>query len=112
VQAMSANTVDLQQLADALLAEAAENHAGRAARTIVTGAAQRATVIALREGTAMAEHDSPPAATLQVLTGRARLHTAGEEWTLQAGELVAIPPQRHGLQALTDVAVLLTVALR
>ncbi|WP_028850693.1 hypothetical protein [Thermocrispum municipale] len=109
---MSAHTVNLEQLADTLLAEAAESHAGRAARTIVTGSGQRATVIALREGAHMAEHDSPPAATLQILAGRARLHTASEEWTLSAGELVAIPPQRHGLDALTDVAALLTVALR
>jgi quercetin dioxygenase-like cupin family protein len=71
----------------------------------------RATVIALASGAELAEHESPPAATLQMISGEARLHTAGQAWLLHDGEVVAIPPERHALSAITDAVVLLTVAL-
>lgn len=95
-----------------LLEEAKGHDARRAARTLVTGAAQRATLIAMLEGAELAEHGAPPAATLQVVTGQVRLHTRGREWVLAPGHLVAVPPQRHGLTAVSDAVVLLTVALR
>ncbi|GAA3863085.1 cupin domain-containing protein [Saccharothrix violaceirubra] len=99
-------------LAPELLAEARQHASHRAARTLVSGTSQRATLIALTQGAELAEHDSPPAATLHVITGTVRLHTHDTEWTLDSGHLAVIPPQRHGLAALTDAVVLLTVALR
>ncbi|MCT2584591.1 hypothetical protein [Actinophytocola gossypii] len=104
--------VQLGALAATLLDEAKRRDARRTARTLVSGRAQRATLIAMAEGAELAEHDAPPAATLQVVTGRVRLHTRARERVLDSGELTAIPPQRHGLTALTDAVVLLTVALR
>lgn len=106
------SVVAVNSVATELLDEARAQHSHRAARTLASSTSLRATVIALLSGASLADHDSPPAATLQVLTGRVRLHTADREWTLEAGELVPIPPQRHGLDALADSAVLLTVALR
>ncbi|MGW5053642.1 hypothetical protein [Actinokineospora sp. NPDC004072] len=102
----------VDQLAVELLAEARTHPAHRAARTLVTGTSQRATLIAMAAGAEMAEHDSPPAATLQVISGQVLLHTAGEERQLGAGQLTPVPPNRHSLKALADSAVLLTVALR
>lgn len=99
-------------LAAELLPQAREHHSHRAANTLVTGTSQRVTLIAMAEGAELGEHDAPPAATLQVITGRVRLHTHDRDWLLGTGQLVAIPPQRHGLTALADSAVLLTVALR
>lgn len=99
-------------LAAELLAEARRHDSRRTARTLVTGTSQRATLIALAEGAELAEHDSPPAATLHVITGRVSLRTADRERALDAGQLVAVPSQRHGLVALSDAVVLLTVALR
>ncbi|WP_370469007.1 hypothetical protein [Amycolatopsis sp. YIM 10] len=58
----------------------------------MTGTSQRATLIALTDGAELAEHDSPLAATLYVVTGRVRLHTHDNEWTLDRGHLAAIPP--------------------
>jgi quercetin dioxygenase-like cupin family protein len=104
--------VALHDLAAELLGTAREHHSRRAARTLVSGTVQRVTLIALAEGADLAEHDAPPAATLQVLQGRVRLQTADREWALDGGHLAAVPPQRHGLTALTDAVVLLTVALR
>ncbi|MBE1495770.1 quercetin dioxygenase-like cupin family protein [Amycolatopsis lexingtonensis] len=98
-------------VAGELIDEARGHGTRRAARTLITGTMQRATLIALADGAELAEHDSPPAATLYVVTGRVRLHTHDHAWTLERGQLARIPPDRHGLTALADSAVLLTVAL-
>lgn len=107
-----ADVVQVNTLAAELLDQARKHDSRRTAKTIASGTSQRATLIALAEGAELAEHDAPPAATLQVITGRVRLHTAAHEWLLNSGDLASVPHQRHGLQALTDAAVLLTVALR
>jgi quercetin dioxygenase-like cupin family protein len=101
----------LAVLAGRLLDTARAHDSQRAAETINSGPSMRATVIALLEGAELAEHESPPAAPLQVICGRVRLHTAGQAWVLHDGEIVDIPPTRHALTAITDAAVLLTVAL-
>jgi quercetin dioxygenase-like cupin family protein len=95
-----------------LLVDARGHDTRRAARTLVTGLAQRATLIAMAEGADLAEHDAPPAATLQVISGQVRLHTRDRDWVLGPHQLAAVPRQRHGLTAITDAVVLLTVALR
>lgn len=102
--------VVLGELAEHLLSTLPQHPAGRAARTVLTGPVMRAVLIALAAGAEMAEHETPAAATLQVLTGRVRM--VGEhDTTLEAGELMAVPPERHAVHAETDAVVLLTVAL-
>jgi quercetin dioxygenase-like cupin family protein len=103
---------DLGALGVALARQAHESSAHRAATTVMSGSSMRATVLALCAGAELAEHDAPPAATLQVLSGRVRLHADTDEWELDAGQLAPIPPRRHGLTAITDTVVLLSVALR
>ena len=100
----------LTDAGDALLATARESATGRAASTLFTSPVLRAVLIALREGGALAEHNAPPAATLQCLSGRARLWAADREWFLDPGGYAAVPPERHGVDALTDCVLLLTVA--
>ncbi|HKS47746.1 MAG TPA: hypothetical protein VJT49_22065 [Amycolatopsis sp.] len=104
--------VRLRALAAELLEQAHAQPSGRAARTIASSTSLRGTLIALTDGTILADHDAPAAATLHVLTGRVRLHTADQEWFLDESELLPLPPQRHGLDACSDAVVLLTVALR
>lgn len=99
--------VELTSTADELLAAAAAG--GRSGRTICHLPTLRATLIALTAGNRLEEHESPPAATLQVLRGEVRLQTSDHEWSLSAGQLIVIPPERHSLQAETDTVVLLTV---
>lgn len=102
---------NLDVLVDELLAAARAASSGRAARTI-TGRPDRdlrETVIALAAGTKMAEHDSPGDATLQVLAGRVRMWAGEDAWELTVGDHMAIPPRRHGVDALEDSAILLTV---
>lgn len=102
---------DLAEVAAAELAAAKEASAGRAARTLHGGRhhALRQTVVALRDGAALDDHESPGEATLQVLQGRVRLTAPDGDVEAGRGELVVIPPTRHGLVALEDAAVLLTV---
>lgn len=103
---------NLAAMAADLLERAAAAPAGRAALTLVTGAGAplKQTMLALRSGEHLAEHDAPGAATLQVMRGRVRLLTNGERWELGEGDHIQIPAARHRLESLEDAAVLLTVA--
>jgi quercetin dioxygenase-like cupin family protein len=107
----SGDVVDLAGLARGLVADLPEHKQGRHARTVLSGPRMRAAVIALAAGAELAEHESPPAATLYVVTGRVTLRAGEQEWSLTAGQLVPIPPARHSVQAHEDAAILLTVAL-
>jgi quercetin dioxygenase-like cupin family protein len=101
----------LAALCTELLENARASDAHRAARTIVSSTSLRATLIALTEGSGLAEHDAPPTATLHVLLGRVRLRAGDESWVLETRDLARIPDRRHAVDALTDSVVLLTVAL-
>ena len=103
----------LTEVTEQLLTQAEDSHSGRAAQTVYGGHDRvlRQTVIALAAEHALAEHESPGEATLQVLVGRVSL-TAGDDASEgTAGDLVAIPPVRHALAALERSAVLLTARL-
>jgi len=104
-------STSLNELADRLLVSAGEEHSRRAAATVHGGRhhSLQQTVIALTAGAQLSEHESPGEATLQVLRGAVRLTADSGEWTGRPGELVVIPPERHGLTADEDSAVLLTV---
>lgn len=103
------DTHDLTALAEEHLNKARVAAHGRSAQLVVHDGALRQSVIALAGGSALDEHNTPPAASLQVLRGKVRLTTeAGEDCVLAAGELSAVPRERHGLLGLEDSVVLLT----
>ncbi|MEU8233156.1 cupin domain-containing protein [Actinoplanes sp. NPDC048967] len=94
------------------LATARDSSSGRSAETLVGGHSHtlRQTLIALRAGAALDEHENPGEATLHVLTGRVRLASGDTSTDGTTGDLLVIPDARHSLTALEDAAVLLTVA--
>jgi len=114
---MDGHLDDIRSLAEegqALLEQARTESSGRASVMLVHGDRQRAVLIGLTAGSVLAEHDAPAAATLQLVLGHARLYVAEEdrvEWLLEEGDLVPIPQRRHGVDALSDSVLLLTVAL-
>jgi len=103
--------ISLTRLADEHLEVARSAPAGRSAHTVHGGHDHllRQTLIALTAGTELAEHNSPGQATLQVLRGRVRVTAGPDTWTGEAGDLLVIPPERHGLHADSDAVILLTV---
>ncbi|MFC7490678.1 MULTISPECIES: cupin domain-containing protein [unclassified Knoellia] len=96
------------------LATAATASSGRSAHTIYGGHEHslRQTLIALRAGSSLDEHENPGEATLHVLHGRVTLVAGDTTENGSPGDLMTIPDSRHALEAIEDSAVLLTVALR
>ncbi len=85
---------------------------GRAAQTVYGGSVHvlRQTVIALRAGSKLDEHDNPGEATVLVLSGRIMVANATHTWELSDGAMLVIPEARHAVEALEDSTFLLTVA--
>lgn len=107
MQKISIDALARQQLAAAL---AASN--GRAADTVYGGHEKvlRQTVMALKAGTQLSEHQNPGEATMFVLRGSVWLRAGGESWQGKTGDLLIIPDGLHSVHAEEDSAFLLTVA--
>lgn len=87
-------------------AQRAEN--GRSAELLVRDGVLRQSILALRAGTELAEHNSPHAASLQVLIGRVQVTGIAATEPLSPGELVVLTHERHAVSALEDSVFLLT----
>jgi len=100
----------LTALARVELQAASAASSGRSARTVYGGHEHllRQTLIALRAGESLSEHENPGEATVQVLHGRVRLAVGDEGWTGWTGDLITVPDAPHSLEALEDSSVLLT----
>ena len=97
----------LTVIAEEALSAARSAANGRSAELLVSDGPLRQTVIALVAGVQLAEHNSPPAASIQVLSGSLRV-TGVEERTVQAGDLDELTHHRHAVEALEDTVFLLT----
>ena len=96
------------------LGTASAASSGRSAHTVYGGRDHvlRQTLIALRAGTSLDEHENPGEATIQVLHGRVTLVAGENRWNGSPGDLIYVPDSRHALDAVEDSVVLLTVAKR
>lgn len=103
--------ISLTALARQHMEQARAAKSGRSAHTVYGGHehALRQTLLALKAGSSLDEHDSPGEATLQVLQGRVKLTDSQNGWEGSPGDHIVIPRTRHGLDALEDSVVLLTV---
>ncbi|CAN7244830.1 cupin domain-containing protein [Arthrobacter sp. LjRoot14] len=107
MQKISIEALARQQLAAAL---AANN--GRAADTVYGGHEKvlRQTVMALKAGTQLSEHQNPGDATVFVLQGSLRLRAGDNSWDGRPGDLLIVPDGLHSLEAEEDSTFLFTVA--
>lgn len=106
------NKVSLDAIARERLEEATGSSSGRSSETVVGGHEKtlRQTVLALRAGAALQEHENPGEATVHVLRGRVTLSAADTSWDGRTGDLLVVPDHRHSLLAHEDSVILLTVA--
>ncbi len=84
---------------------------GRSARTLHggQGRALRQTLVVMLAGHRMDEYVSPGEATVLVLAGALKVHTADKQIDLGEGDFLVVPPDRQSVDALEDTAFLLTV---
>jgi quercetin dioxygenase-like cupin family protein len=106
------NPVSVHEAIEEHLAKAQQSPQGRSSHTLVGGHDRvlRQTLIALKGGEKLGEHEAPGEATLLVLRGRVSLGTSSGEQEVGTHELAEIPMERHDLTAHEDSVVLLTVA--
>lgn len=104
--------VSLTALAREQLKLARSASSGRSAHTVYGGHEHvlRQTVIALALGERLDDHENPGESTVHVLQGRVVLTAGDVVWEGSPGDLLIVPAALHGLEALEDSAVLLTVA--
>jgi quercetin dioxygenase-like cupin family protein len=109
----SMDKISLDATAREHLEEAGRSSSGRSSVTVYGGheKALRQTVIALRAGVSLGEHENPGEATLHVLRGRVSLVAGDVRWEGRSGDFLVIPDARHAVEAHEDSAVLLTVTM-
>lgn len=85
---------------------------GRSSQTIYGGTSRSLsqTVIGLSAGKSTSEHGLNGEATLYILSGKLQLIAGDNTWKGSTGDLLVVPHTRHKVEALEDVAFLLTVA--
>jgi quercetin dioxygenase-like cupin family protein len=103
--------VSLTALARTELELALRANSGRSAKTVFGGHEHqlRQTLIALRAGESLAEHDNPGEATLYVVRGRVLLRSGDSSWNGSPADLMTIPQGVHAVEAVEDSVILLTV---
>jgi quercetin dioxygenase-like cupin family protein len=106
------NVASIHALADQQLAAAGNTASGRSSVRVYgrPSARLRQTLVALDAGRKMGEHKSPGDASLLCLRGRVVLHAGESSVELGPHDLLALPPQRHDIEALEPSALLLTVS--
>jgi quercetin dioxygenase-like cupin family protein len=104
--------ISLTALARQHLETARSASSGRSAHTVYGGHEHslRQTLMALTAGNSLDDHESPGEATLEVLKGRVRVTNSTSGWDGTPGDLIVLPRERHGLRAVEDSVVLLTVS--
>ena len=102
----------LAALAPSWLETVRRASSGRSAHTLFGGHehVMRQTVIDLRVGSVMHEHNNPGELAVHVLHGRVLLMATETEWNGSPGDLLIAPQSRQGLEAVEDSVALLTVA--
>jgi quercetin dioxygenase-like cupin family protein len=90
--------------------EEAYSRAGHTARTLVREPDLRIVLIAMREGSWIAEHSAADTASVHVLSGHMQLRLPDKTVDLRAGHLLVLPGGlRHDVEAVAEGVFLLTL---
>lgn len=107
------HTFELPALLRALREEPDYVNTGRDGVTLVKTPDLRVVLEILGAGTVLPEHHEPGPITLHLLQGELRFKTGDEVLYLRPGEMLTMPTNRpHSLEAVSDCAFLLTLAVR
>ena len=91
--------------------EPAWEHGQRVAKTLVKEGGLSVLLTLMRSGTALHEHRTEGAVTIQCLAGRMTLNAHGGATELIEGEMVALDRGiEHSVEAATETALLVTIA--
>lgn len=102
---------DLVAAARELRSDDAYRRDGHTARTLIREPTIRIVLVVMTAGSRIADHAVPEIASIHVISGSVRLTRSGDAIELPAGRMLAIAPdQPHGLEALADAALVLTLA--
>ena len=105
------HTFSLRTLIRELRTEPEYLNYGRCGMTLVKNGDLRVLIEVLRPGGGLPPHRAPGPITFQVLEGEIRF-TAGDQVAhLRAGEFLTLPAGEHHVEAITESAFLLTIAI-
>lgn len=100
---------NIAMLADEHLSAAHESEHGRSAVLVTQDGPLRQTLIALRAGAVLGEHNAPPAASVLVLDGAVTITAESGTITVAEDQLEVLMHERHSVEAVEDSVFLLTV---
>jgi quercetin dioxygenase-like cupin family protein len=96
---------------DSLRHDVQHTSGGRAAKTLAKTGGLRVTLVLIKKDFELNPEATAGGASLEVVTGRLRIHTDGEPWEVGAGELMVLADNlRERVTALEETAFLITVA--
>ena len=102
---------DLAEQIAALQAEEPYRRSGRAGRTLAKSGRFRLVLTAMADGNEINTHQADSPMTLQVVQGSLTFRTAGQEYRLNAGQVLFFGPgEAHDIRAVEDSALLLTLS--
>ncbi|WP_125776023.1 cupin [Antribacter gilvus] len=99
---------NIELLTDAHQTTALASPNGRSTEVVLHDGPLRQSILALKAGVELGEHNAPPAASILVLRGRVRVTALDGDEEIGPGELRALTHERHGVLALEDCAFFLT----
>jgi quercetin dioxygenase-like cupin family protein len=84
---------------------------GRAAKTLAKTDATRVTLVLLTDGATLNPESTSGGATIQVLEGRLRVQSEGQQWDLKPFDLIVLDENlREPVTAMAESAFVVTVA--
>lgn len=102
---------DLAEQIAALQAEEPYRRSGRAGRTLAKNGRFRLVLTAMDKGNEITTHQADSPMTLQVVQGSLHFRSVGQEYTLNAGQVLFFGPgEAHDIRATEASALLLTLS--